>query len=142
MAFQISPGVLVVERDLTTIVPNVATTGGGFVGAFKWGPVLSRTLISTEVQLRDTFGEPDDDTYQYYFTAAGFLAYGNNLQVVRVVDATAANATSELGGLLIKSRDHYDELADLDDLGVREFVAKYPGALGNSLALYIADEGV
>ena len=50
MPFQISPGVLVIETDLSTIVPNVATTGGGFVGAFRWGPVRSRILLSTEVQ--------------------------------------------------------------------------------------------
>jgi len=142
MAFQISPGVLVVERDLTTIVPNVATTGGGFVGAFKWGPVLSRQLISTEVQLRDTFGEPDNNTYQYYFTAAGFLAYGNNLQVVRVVDAAAKNATSEGSGLLVKSRDHYDERTTGGSLGSLGFIAKYPGNLGNSLSLHIADQGI
>ena len=142
MAFQISPGVLVVERDLTTIVPNVATTGGGFVGAFKWGPVLTRSLISTEVQLRDTFGEPDNDTYQYYFTAAGFLAYGNNLQVVRVVDADAKNATSEGSGLLVKSRDHYDERTVGGSLGSRGFIAKYPGKLGNSLSVHIADQAI
>ena len=143
MAFQISPGVLVVEKDLTTIVPNIATTGGGFVGAFKWGPVLSRTLISTEVELRDTFGEPDDDTYQYYFTAAGFLSYGNNLQVVRVVDvATALNAASGTGAMLIKSRLDYDRLSMLGSLGSNEFVAKYPGNLGNSLAVHISDNNV
>ena len=143
MAFQISPGVLVVEKDLTTIVPNIATTGGGFVGAFKWGPVLSRTLISTEVELRDTFGEPDDDTYQYYFTAAGFLSYGNNLQVVRVVDeGDALNATSGSNGLLVKSRLDYDRLKMLGNLGSRGFIAKYPGVLGNSLAVHIADQSV
>jgi hypothetical protein len=39
MAFQLSPGVLVTEKDLTSVVPSVATTAGGFAGAFAWGPV-------------------------------------------------------------------------------------------------------
>ena len=143
MPFQISPGVLVIETDLSTIVPNVATTGGGFVGAFRWGPVRSRILLSTEVQLRDTFKEPDDDTYSYYFTAAGFLSYGNNLQVVRVVDEdTAQNATSGGGGFLVLSDEHYDEKTETNALGSYGFIAKYPGDLGNSLAVYIADKNV
>ena len=33
MAFQLSPGVLVTEKDLTLIVPAISTTAGGFVGA-------------------------------------------------------------------------------------------------------------
>ncbi len=31
MAFQVSPGVLVTEKDLTNIVPAVATSSGGVV---------------------------------------------------------------------------------------------------------------
>ena len=32
MPFQVSPGVLVTERDLTTVVPNVATSIGAIAG--------------------------------------------------------------------------------------------------------------
>ena len=35
MAFQLSPGVLVVEKDLTNVVPAVATSIGGFAGDFQ-----------------------------------------------------------------------------------------------------------
>ena len=38
MAFQLSPGVAVTERDLTTIVPTVAVTNAGMAGLFEWGP--------------------------------------------------------------------------------------------------------
>jgi len=44
MAFQLSPGVLVQEKDLTNVVPAVATTAGAFVGSFKWGPVEEVTI--------------------------------------------------------------------------------------------------
>ena len=55
MAFQLSPGVLVTEKDLTLIVPAISTTAGGFVGAFQWGPVDEVTLIDSEANLVETF---------------------------------------------------------------------------------------
>ena len=48
MAFQLSPGVLVTERDLTLVVPAVATTNAGFVGDFKWGPADEIRVIDSE----------------------------------------------------------------------------------------------
>ena len=34
MAYQLSPGVIWSEIDLTTIVPSLSTTAGGFAGDF------------------------------------------------------------------------------------------------------------
>ena len=110
MAFQLSPGVLVTEKDLTTVVPAVATTAGGFAGAFQWGPVGIVTTVESENKLVERFGKPNDTTYASFFTAANFLAYGNNLQVIRVVnEATARNAKSNASAtaVLIKNEDHY-----------------------------------
>ena len=39
MAFQVSPGVLVQERDLTNIIPAVSTSIGAVAGQFGKGPV-------------------------------------------------------------------------------------------------------
>lgn len=95
MAFQLSPGVLVTEEDRTTVVPSVATTAGAFSGAFQWGPVEQVTTVNSENNLVEQFGKPNDDTSGYFFTAANFLSYGNNLQLVRVINkATAKNAVS------------------------------------------------
>ncbi len=60
MAFQVSPGINISEQDLTTVVPNVATAIGAIAGAYQWGPVLERTSITTENNLVDVFGKPDD----------------------------------------------------------------------------------
>ena len=38
MAFQVSPGVLVKEKDLTNVIPAVATTIG-VAGQFNQGPI-------------------------------------------------------------------------------------------------------
>lgn len=92
MAFQLSPGVLVVERDLTGIVPAVATSIGGYVGAFQWGPVNQVVTVGNESELTSVFGKPNDDVASSFFSAANFLAYSNNLRAVRVVGAGANNA--------------------------------------------------
>ena len=99
MAFQLSPGVLVTEEDRTTVVPAVATTAGAFSGAFQWGPVDQVITVDTENNLVERFGKPDDTTANYFFTAANFLSYGNNLQVVRKVNkGVARNAVSQRTG--------------------------------------------
>lgn len=135
MGFQVSPGVNVKEIDLTTIIPAVATTSGGIAGAFQWGPAKQRILVDSEANLRDLFGDPNDDTYEYFFTAANFLAYGNNLQVVRVVGASALNA-GDSAGILINNDEHYDSLSSYS---LNNWIAKYPGVLGNSLKVSTCD---
>ena len=139
MAFQVSPGINISEQDLTTVVPNVATTIGAMAGGFQWGPVLERTQIGTENDLVDIFGKPNADTFEWFWTAANYLAYGNNLWVVRNVGANALNAVvgdDDAGtAVLAKNKDHYDGVTFTDQL----FVAKYPGELGNSLKVQAID---
>jgi hypothetical protein len=133
MAFQLSPGVLVREIDLTQVVPAVATSPGAFAGAFQWGPVDEVINISSENELVSVFGEPNAETYTYFFTAANFLSYGSNLQVVRA-ETGNLNATQDGSGFLIKNMTHYDNLgASAVATGVGDWAAKYPGTLGNSL---------
>ena len=145
MAFQLSPGVLVTEKDLTAVVPQVATTAGGFAGAFQWGPVDQVTTIDSENQLVERFGKPNGTTFKSFFTAANFLSYGNNLQVIRVVNqATAKNAIANAAAtaVLIKNEDHYTNTYADGSGSVGEWAAKYPGALGNSLKVSLADANV
>ena len=88
MAFQVSPGINVSEIDLTTVVPNVATSIGAIGGGFQWGPVLERISITTENDLLNEFGPPldnADNDGKYFLTAANYLAYSNNLIVTRML---------------------------------------------------------
>jgi hypothetical protein len=48
MAFTLSPGVSIVEKDLTNVVPAVSTSAGAFAGPFAWGPVLDPVLTPGE----------------------------------------------------------------------------------------------
>lgn len=135
MAYALSPGVLVTERDDTLSVPSVSTTAGGFVGHFAWGPVDEVRIIDSEKNLYSTFGKPDGNTYVSFFTAANFLSYGNNLKVIRVVPPSSRNAASN-NSVLVKNDDHY-ETVSLANVG--EWVARFPGNLGSSLKVSIAD---
>ena len=142
MAFQISPGVNVSEVDQTTVIPSVLTTAGAFAGNFQWGPADKRIQVSSETQLNSIFSSPDSNTYVSYFTAASFLAYGNNLQVVRAVGTTARNATGNTA-IKIQNEDEFDttylNVNSANFYGA--FTARYPGALGNSLTVSVLDAG-
>ena len=139
MPFQVSPGINTSEIDLTTVVPNVATSIGAIAGGFQWGPVLERTSITTENDLVETFGKPNDDTAEYFHTASNYLAYSNNLWVVRNVGTSAKNAVvgdSSAGTAAnVNNATDYDSDTFTDQL----FVAKYPGVLGNSLKAICVD---
>ena len=138
MAFQLSPGVNVSEVDLTTVVPSVATTIGGFAGKFNWGPVNEITIVSNEVQLVEKFGKPDANTHTSFFTTSNFLSYGNDLRVVRSVGSTAKNATGTGNPLLIENRTDYEQNHSAGSAS-ETFAAKYPGGLGNGLTISMVD---
>ena len=148
MPFQVSPGVNVSEIDLTTIVPAVQTTGAGIAGHFRWGPADTIVLVSDETGLVNNFQKPNANTADDFFTASNFLAYSNALQVVRVIepsdsvsDTTAArNSTANAANTkntIIKNDDDYDSNYSSGIGGVGDWVAKFPGELGNSLEVSV-----
>ena len=145
MAFSISPGVTVSEVDLTTVVPSVLTTAGAFAGNFQWGPVNKIILVDSEITLNKRFGIPDSNTYVSYYTAASFLAYGNNLQLVRAAANTTFNADANTTGANIQIanedvfQNSYLNTNNNNQFGA--FTARYPGALGNSITVSVIDAG-
>lgn len=149
MAFQISPGVNVTEIDLTTIVPAVSTTTGAIAGNFNWGPVEQRFLITNENDLVNYFGRPNANNQETFFTAANFLNYGNSLYVVRAASASQSKnavANSSVSGsttspIYIKNIDDFNSqgASVINTNGNSPYVAKYAGALGNSLKISVCD---
>lgn len=135
MAFQVSPGVQVKEIDATGGVPAVSSSIGGFAGAFNTGPVGKIITISSEKDLAAVFGTPDNNTYKYFLTAASFLKYGNSLKVVRAA-TDHLNATANGDGHFIGNDDEYDAL-NIASINKGAWIAKYPGALGNSLKVSV-----
>ena len=149
MGFQVSPGVNITEIDLTGIVPAVSTTEAGIAGVFRWGPADVANLVSTEVELVDTYFKPDSSNFETFLTAANFLAYGNKLYVVRTVadeaknavvlqnSSTTANADNSTHSVVVKNQEAYEN--DITKPSAAAFIAKYPGSLGNALKISICD---
>ncbi len=126
MAFQLSPGVDVKEIDLTAIIPAVSTTKAGFAGLFNWGPVAQRITVTSENELTERFSGPDNTNYSYWFTAANYLGYSNNLQVVRVVNQDTAKNSSNNGGYLVKNSEYFEEVDSSLTPDGHDFVARFP----------------
>jgi phage tail sheath protein FI len=141
MAFQLSPGVNVSEIDLTTVVPSVATSIGAFAGPFAWGPVGEIITISDEVRLADRFGKPNATNYEYWFSAANFLAYTNTLKIVRAANTQSTfNATANgAPNLLIQNDDDWENNYAGGANTYGEFAARFAGELGNSIEVSVAD---
>ena len=134
MAFQVSPGVLVQERDLTRIIPAVSTAIGAIAISANKGPLDEIVSISSEQELVDTFGKPDSTNFEYFFSAANFLQYSNSLRVVRATQTNAVNASTSGTGVLIKNTDDWtNNYATGGQAGNATFVAREAGTDGNNL---------
>ena len=132
MAFQVSPGVLVTEKDLTNIVPAVSTSSGGIVLTAAKGPIDEITTISSENELVDNFGKPNASNFEEWFSAANFLGYGNNLKVVRPITGVV-NACVSGTAIIIKNTTDYTDNYNTGQAAVGSWAAREAGTLGNSL---------
>lgn len=149
MVSLLSPGIKITEIDLTNVVPTVSTTQAAYVGQDVWGPLNTIMLMDTEKRLVSTFGKPNNTTAQDWFCAANFLAYGDLLWKVRVGHETDANSAATIKnataanshGFLIKNNEDYEGNYNGGQLksqfGCGDWVAKYAGDLGNSLAVSV-----
>ena len=111
-------------------------------------PVNELTTIGSEVQLVNVFGAPDQNTFPTFFTAASFLAYTQNLLVVRAAvqtdtGGTNYNASSGNSPLFIPNKNSYElnymPMGTLSQASANNgmFTARYPSYLGNGLAVSI-----
>ena len=142
MAFQVSPGVQVKEVDLTNVVPAVSSTSGAFAGSFQWGPVDEVKTVSDAKGLVDEFSEPANTNAgaEDFYSAEAFLRYGSSLRVVRVnstglLSANGAGSTASL----LKNHDEYVQSYESGALNgtVGQWIARCPGALGNSIKVSV-----
>ena len=135
MAFQVSPGVLVQEKDLTRIIPAVSTSIGAFAGTFTKGPMDEVVSISSEQELVATFGKPNNSNFEDFFSASNFLQYSNALRVVRVQNSSVSNATESGSAFVIKNTIDYTNNFAAGQASVGLWAARTAGAFGNSLQI-------
>jgi len=139
MAFQVSPGVNVTEKDLTNIVPAVSTSSGGIVLTAEKGPIDEVTTISSEQELAENFGKPNNSNFEEWFCAANFLGYGNNLKVVRPITGMVNACVSGTPILIKNTTDYLDNYSSTASFAatVGVFAAREAGTLGNSLKISV-----
>ena len=139
-----SPGIVVKEIDLT--VGRVAPTSnkvGAIVAPFAQGPVMVPTLIETENDLLNIFGQPyvTDKHYEHWLSASSYLAYGGVLQVVRSDDTQLKNGTAGVTtSIKIKSLDDYNNLGyDENTITGVTVTARNPGSWSNGIKVALID---
>ncbi|NBP01594.1 MAG: hypothetical protein EBU90_15965 [Proteobacteria bacterium] len=142
MAIQLSPGVSVTEVDLTTVVPSVSTSTGAFVGNFEWGPANVRVTVDSENTLASVFGTPNSNTFVSFFTASSFLAYSNDLRVVRAINTGTKTATANSqASVQIANENDYEinYLHGSNSNSFGSFAARYAGDVGNAIQVDVYD---
>jgi len=139
MAFQVSPGVLVQEKDLTRVIPAVSTSIGAIAGDFRKGPLDEVVAISSEQELVETFGKPDSSNFEYFFTAANFLQYSNALRVVRTSNTSISNANTSGSTVLISNNEDYQSNYSTGQGVVGSWAARTAGAWGNNLSVSVCE---
>lgn len=135
MIFQTSPGVTSVEIDQLNGIPAVSNTIGAYVGNFRWGPVDERTLVDSEQTLAKKFAPPSKATAVDFIMATQFLKYTRALEVVRAVTAAAKTGNSGGSSAITIKNDAAHEAFTYIFATHGMWIAKYPGALGNSLSV-------
>ena len=137
MASQVSPGVVIRERDLSTaVLTGVSALRGAFASSFRSGPVGKIVNIGSERELIDTFGAPAEANAADWLVASEFLRYGGQLAVVRA-ETGVLNATLDGSAVLVGSKEDYEAGAGSSE----KFVARNAGADGNNLRVVIVDRG-
>jgi len=139
MAFA-SPGVSIKEIDLTPIVNVSDQNVGAVVIAAETGPVDTVTFISSERELVDTFGRPNDYNYESWFAASTIIEYGGIAAVIRPSGSNITlNSSSDTGlsNFTIKSKFDFDNYNGT----AFKFAGRTAGEKLNSLRVVAVDHG-
>ena len=151
MAFA-SPGVSIKEVDLTATI-NVADQNIGVIAiAAQKGPTDEVTYISSERELVDIFGNPDEYNYESWFAAATVIQYGGIAAIIRPAGGEPASGSdlslrtanvdadgTTSGALLINNQSDYEE--NYGTTTAFSFAAKYAGTFHNGIKVAMVDVG-
>ena len=137
MASQISPGVVLRERDLSNaVVVGTSSQTAAFASTFQKGPIGEVVSISDQKDLLSVFGKPTDANAEDWFVASEFLGYGGQLAVVRA-ETGASNAVDNGATVLVKNTADWEGGTGSS----KKLVARGAGTLGNSLKVVVVDSG-
>jgi len=143
MAFYLSPGVYVREKDISGIIPNISSTSAAIVGYSAKGNVDNTILVTNTQQFIEEYGEPVVGQY-FHYSALAFLANGNTLYCKRVhngalyggVKVISDGGTGNTEGLAAGFSTPTFQVNSAEDILFYVF-AKDPGTWNNSLKITI-----
>ena len=137
MASQVSPGIVIKERDLSNaVVTGASAIRAAIASTFRKGPVGKIVNIGSERELIDTFGTPAEANAADWLVASEFLRYGGQLGVVRAATGVL-NATLDGTAVLIGDKDAFDAGVGASE----QFAARDAGTDGNNLRVVVVDHG-
>jgi hypothetical protein len=139
MAFA-SPGVSIKEVDLTPTINVSDQNVAAVVIAAETGPVDTVTFVTSEKELVETFGKPNDNNYESWFAASTIIQYGGIAAVVRPTSSSIVLNSSSDGGLtsfIIKSKFDFDNYSGT----AFKFAGRSAGSLFNSVKIVAVDHG-
>ena len=139
MAFA-SPGVSIKEVDLTPTINVSDQNVGAVVIAAETGPVDTVTFITSEKELVETFGKPNDKNFESWFAALTIIQYGGIAAVVRPTSSNIVlNSSSDAGlsNFIIKSKFDFDNYSG----AAFKFTGRSAGSLFNSIKVVAVDHG-
>jgi hypothetical protein len=136
MASQVSPGVVIKERDFSNaVVVGASAIRAAFASSFRTGPVGKIVNIGSERELIDMFGTPSEANAADWLVASEFLRYGGQLGVVRAATGIL-NSTASGSGVLVGTKESFEA-----GVSTEKFIARYAGASGNNLQVVVIDRG-
>lgn len=140
-----SPGVTIKEIDLTATLSVSDQNIACVVLAAEAGPVDSITYITSEKELVDTFGYPNNNNYESWFAAQTIIQYGGIVAVIRpsgvgVTLKSAYSAPNTITNFILKNKFEFENY--LTTSPSFYFAGRTPGSLFNSVKVVAVDHGV
>lgn len=136
--FSVAPSVKWSERDATLFTKATIDIAAGQAGFSTWGPaekVINLTL--GEEEKVNKFGKPDDKTYLDHFVMVDYMQYAKTYFFYRVIGSAARNAVpTGQTAVIVANKDVFETFTFNESVNA---CARYPGSLGNSLKLMVAD---
>jgi phage tail sheath protein FI len=143
MAFA-SPGVSIKEIDLTPTVNVSDQNIGAVVIAAESGPVDEVIYVTSEKELVEIFGKPNEKNYESWFAANTIIQYGGIAAVVRPSGSSSGLLTANSDGLtnlLVKNKTQFEKYSEIGNTTNFKFAARTAGARYNALKVVAVDHG-
>lgn len=137
MASQVSPGIILKERDLSNaVIVGASQITAATASTFQKGPIGQVVDVASQKELLSIFGAPVEANAEDWFVASEFLNYGGRLAVVRA--ATGVNSASAAGGaVLVQNDDDWNAGTGNGNL----YVGRTAGTWANDLLVAVVDRG-